>query len=67
MKLSMKIGNINIAGTKLNDIEFTSEYTVKEFTDLLYLGKKFTEEMLDESPELAVSIEQLIINSLLKR
>lgn len=58
MKFGIKLGSIEVQGIKLNDVEFTSEYTTKEFIDLVYAGKKFAQEMIEESPEIFMNLEK---------
>ena len=57
MKFEIKLGRIEIAGVELNNVELTSEYTTKEFIDLMYAGKKFAQEIIKESPEILMSLE----------
>lgn len=58
MKFGIKLGSIEVQGIKLNDVEFTSEYTAKEFIDLVYASKKFAQEIIEESPEIFMNLEK---------
>ena len=59
MKSTFKIGNIDIQGVKLEDIEFTQEYTISEAMSLMDYGKKFVKELLKELPEMIEDIADI--------
>lgn len=59
MKSTFKIGNIEINGVKVENIEFTQEYNVSEAISMVNFGKKFMTELLDESPALLESLERV--------
>lgn len=59
MKFGFKIGSVNIAGVEVKDIELTSEYTTKEFVDLMYAGKELAKEISMESPEFFMELEKV--------
>lgn len=52
MKSTFKLGSIEIQGVKLNNIEFTQEYTATEAISLMSFGKKFVRELIKEIPDM---------------
>lgn len=52
MKSTFKLGSIEVAGVKLNNIEFTQEYTATEAISLMNFGKNFVKELIKELPEM---------------
>lgn len=58
MKSTFKLGSIEIQGVKLNDIEFTQEYTATEAIQLIGYGKKFMQEVIEEAPVMFESMEK---------
>lgn len=58
MKSTFKLESIEIQGVKLNDMEFTQEYTATEAIQLIGYGKKFMQEVLEETPAMFESMEK---------
>lgn len=52
MKSTFKLGSIEISGVKLNNIEFTQEYTATEAISLISFGKSFMKDIIKELPEI---------------
>ena len=52
MKTTIKLGNIEFNGIKLENIEFTQEYNHIEAIQLMTAGKKFVQDLTKELPEM---------------
>jgi hypothetical protein len=52
MKTTIKLGNIEFNGLKLENIEFTQEYNHIEAIQLMTAGKKFVQDLTKELPEM---------------
>ena len=52
MKTTIKLGNIEFNGIKLENIEFTQEYNHIEAIQLMTAGKKFAQDLIKELPEM---------------
>lgn len=52
MKSTFKLGSIEISGVKLNNIEFTQEYTATEAISLISFSKSFMKDIVKELPEI---------------
>lgn len=57
MKSTFKIGNIEVQGVKLENVEFTQEYTASEAMELMNFGKRFVRNILRELPEIMEDLE----------
>lgn len=52
MKTTIKLGNIEFNGLKLENIELTQEYNHIEAIQLMNAGKKFVQDLTKELPEM---------------
>ena len=52
MKTTIKLGNIEFNGLKLENIELTQEYNHIEAIQLMNAGKKFVQDLIKELPEM---------------
>lgn len=57
MKSTFKLGSIEIQGVKLNNIEFTQEYTAQDAINLTFAGKSFVRGLIKELPEILEDLE----------
>lgn len=58
MKTTLKLGSIEFNGVKLENIEFTQEYSVNEAIKMASFGKQFVSEIIDEAPMLFEKLEK---------
>lgn len=57
MKSTFKLESIEIQGVKLNNIEFTQEYTAQDAINLTFAGKSFIRGLIKELPEILEDLE----------
>lgn len=57
MKTTFKLGSIEVQGVKINDIEFTQEYTAQDAINLAFAGKSFVQGLIKDLPNMLEDLE----------